>query len=64
MLFARSDLLTWLPGLSEEMYEDNIKGITNIDISDTCIVDMKKRCVAMEDMRCASPYLFLNEPQQ
>ena len=46
------------------MYEDNIKDITNIDISDTCIVDMKKRCVAMEDMRCASPYLFLNEPQQ
>merc|ERR1712028_113470 len=37
--------------LSEEMYEDNIKDITNIDISDTCIVDMKKRCVAMEDMR-------------
>merc|ERR1712166_1166567 len=36
--------------LSEEMYEDNIKDITNIDISDTCIVDMKKRCVAMEDM--------------
>merc|ERR1711865_875498 len=39
--------------LSEEMYEDNISNITNIDISETCIVDMKKRCVAMENMRCA-----------
>merc|ERR1711865_555560 len=37
--------------LSEEMYEDNISNITNIDISETCIVDMKKRCVAMENMR-------------
>merc|ERR1712070_79338 len=37
--------------LSEEMYEDNIKDITNIDISDVVIKDMTRKCTAMDCMR-------------
>ena len=48
------DAFWMVAGLSSDMYEDGITNITNIDVSKVVIEDMKKRCVAMEEMTCAA----------
>jgi hypothetical protein len=43
--------------LSEEMYEDGYRAITNIDISRVVVDQMAERCHAMDGMSCTYPCL-------
>lgn len=43
-----------LPGLSEELYDNQVKNITNIDISEVCVNHMKAKHEDKQEMQCES----------
>ena len=42
-------------GLSEELYENQVKNITNIDISEVCVNHMKAKHEDKQEMQCEPP---------
>ena len=48
-------------GLSEELYDNQVKNITNIDISEVCVNHMKAKHEDKQEMQCESrrPYFSL-----